>query len=107
MEENEVNKFLVNAYNAVNPNHPYINFSTSLLEELIESYFKTTLSGLSVSVEKVFNGDWEYEGSIYAVFKIGEEYFKYTGYRSSWDGSNWGDSPTKVTPRVETVLHWE
>lgn len=45
--------------------------------------------------------------NIYIVFKVGERFFKKTGYYASYDGSNWDGSFTEVTPQDRVVTFYE
>lgn len=108
MHELEVNDFLLRAYNDIHPNHPFIDFLEDVLEEFVYNGFHTIFEGKDVTIERSEIGGYNCDGEqIYLVFRIGEEYFKYSGYYSSWDGRKWDLTPEQVFPRVVEVVHWD
>jgi hypothetical protein len=41
------------------------------------------------------------------IFKVGDQFFKMTGFYSSYDADEWEDTITEVTPREKTITVYE
>ena len=54
-------------------------------------------------------GEYEDEGSqdIYVVVRVGSQFFKKTGYYTSYGGSTWNSGLREVKPEVKTILVFE
>lgn len=69
-----------------------------------------TIDGETLPVEFVESeeggeGDWETE--VWVVFKVGDQYFRKTGYYASHSGTEW-DGPMTEVHRVKKVIKvWE
>lgn len=62
-------------------------------------------SGTVTSVEDFGGG--EGEGSErYIVFKVGDQFFQYNGYYSSWDGTEWDGELYEVEPYEVSVTKY-
>ena len=80
------------------------------LEDLwreFDSYKWVEIPGFGRLEVVEYDGGGEGHGEyIYLVFKIGDRYFRKTGYYASFDGSNWDGSLEEVEPFEKTVTDY-
>lgn len=110
----EVNNLLLEAYNDDNYSIP--EFDYEVLSELPWSMRGADdfveAGGYKISVVADVGGG-EGDGSErYVVFKFAkgneEQYFRYTGYYASWDGTTWDDlTPHEVKAKQKTITVFE
>jgi hypothetical protein len=78
----------------------------------VDDGFKTAvvINDKPVLVEKMASkaGEYDYgDSDIFVVIKVGEQFFKQSGWYYSHSGSNWNDGLTEVRATEKTVTVYE
>lgn len=88
----------------------YGDFYNVYLEEFwytLGSYEWVEIPGFGRLEVVEYDGGGEGHGEyIFCVFKIGDRYFRKTGYYASFDGSNWDGALEEVKPFEKTVTDY-
>lgn len=65
-----------------------------------------TLNGEEVKLITKTETDEDYEGSIQAVFSVGDQVFAMDGSYSSWNGTEWNGAPYEVEAQPVTKIEY-
>jgi len=80
------------------------NAYTEFIDQL--KYSSVELDGQRATLVSSTETDEDYEGSIQAVFTVGDQIFAMDGTYSSWNGTSWEGAPYEVEAQPVTRFEY-